>query len=404
MGKVHWIGNALPVKQVYTILITGDDATTTYKVTINGKAVSILGTGSGVNPTAAALQAALAASTIPEFREVTWTVTTATVTGTAVVAGKPFTALGAVSGGAGTVTDTSVTAATGPNFFDNTANWDTGVLPVSTDDVYFDLSVVNCLYNIDQNAITLASLNIPASYTGTIGLPLVNSGGYYEYRNRHFKISATAVNIGYGAGSGIAFLDLNTGTNQTAIVASLGRAQNTTAPTFLWTGSHTGNSFELLGGSAGVAYYAGDTARATFNIGGSSPSDCTLVVGAGTTVDGWTQSGGTTGLAAAVTTITKTGGQLTLLAGAVTTLNNYGGLLILNSTDTVTTLLIGTGGNVDFSQDLRAKTITNPIQVYKGATINDPLNVAVHTGIAPIGCKITDVTLTVPFGKTWTPS
>src|SRR5258708_1374747 len=124
MGKVHWIANALAVKQVYTIQVTAYDVGTTYKVTINGKVVFTIAAG-GVNATATALQVALAASTIPEFLEVTWTVATDTVTGTAVTAGKPFTAVGAASGGTGTVSVTAVTANTGPNNWDNTANWDT---------------------------------------------------------------------------------------------------------------------------------------------------------------------------------------------------------------------------------------------------------------------------------------
>lgn len=404
MSKVHWIGNAFAIAQVYTILITADDAATSYKVTINGKIVKVLGTGSGVNATAAALQAALALSSIPEFREVTWTVSTATVTGTATVPGKPFTATGTVSGGSGTVTATAVTASTGPNYWDNVANWDTGVVPVSTNDVYFDLSVIPCLYNIDQNAVTLASLNIPATYTGTIGLPLINSSGYYEYRNRQLKISATVVDIGYGPGSGSGFINLNTGSNQTAILASMGQVQNTSTPSFLWTGSHSGNTFELLSGSVGAAFYAGDTCQASFSIGGNQPSSCSITVGPGATIDGWTQSGGTAEVNSAITTITKTGGTLTVTAGAVTMLNNYGGITVYNSTGTLTTAVLGTGATLDFSQDLRTKTVGNPIQAYKGSTIIDPLNVALACGITPTGCKISDISLQTLYGKTWTPS
>lgn len=404
MSKVHWIANALPVKQVYTITITADDATTIYKVTINGKVVSVLGTGTGVNNTAAALQAALTAATIPEFLEIAWTVSTATVMGTAVTAGKPFTAVSAVSGGSGTVSASATVANTGPNNWDNTANWDTGALPTNSDDVYFDLSTAPCLYGIDQNTITLASLNIPATYTGTIGLPLANGGGYYEYRNRALKISATNVNIGYGPGAGSSFINLNTGSNATTIIARMGRAQNNSTPALLWVGSHTGSTFELLGGSAGAAFYAGDTCRAAFIVGGSSVSDCSLVVGPGATIDGWTQTGGTAEINSNVTTVTKTGGQLTVTSGAITTLDNLGGSCIYNSTSTLTTGIIGSTATLDFSQDVRAKTVTNPLQAYKGATIVDPNHVALACGITPVGCKITDVTLQTTYGKTWTPA
>lgn len=398
MGKVHWIANAKPVAQVYTIQITGYDGTTTYKATINGKVISTLGV-TDANGTAAALQALLAASVFPEFKEVTWTVSTDTVTGTAVTPGSPFTVTATVSGGSGTVSGTAVTASTGPNYYDNVANWDTGAIPIANDDVYFDEAVTPCLYGIDQNTITLTSLSIPASYTGTIGLPLWNANGYYEYRNRSLKISSTSINIGYGAGAKSGFIDLNTGTVQTTITALMGRQRGAT-PALLWTGSHASNIFQLLGGSAAGGYYAGGTCRATFDLAG----DCTLFLGAGATINGWTQSDGSAEINSNVGTVTKNGGSLLVTNGGITTLNNYGGTVIYNSTGTLATGIIGSTGTLDFSQDLRTKTITNPLQAYSGATIIDPNHVALAIGVTPVGCKLTDLNLKLTYGKTWTPT
>ena len=45
MANVRWTGGAQPIAQVSTVTVTGDDATTTYKVTINGRVVSVLGSG-----------------------------------------------------------------------------------------------------------------------------------------------------------------------------------------------------------------------------------------------------------------------------------------------------------------------------------------------------------------------
>lgn len=407
MGKVHWIANALPVAQVYTVAITGDDNTTTYKATINGKTVQVIGTGVSTAATATALQVALNGSTIPEFQEVLWTVNTSTVTGTAKIPGTPFIVAATVSGGAGTLTGTAVTAATGPNHFDNAANWDTGAVPIAADDVYYDLSLASCLYNIDQNAITLASLNIPASYSGNIGLPLQNAKQYFEYRNRQLKISATAVNIGYGTGGGSPLINLNTGTVATAIIARLGKAQQSNIPPFLWTGSNASNTLELVTGSMGAAFYAGDTCQATFKIGGTNASDCNIYVGVGATIVGWTQSGGTAETNTNVTTVNKYGGQLTVTAGAITNLNNFGGAVIYNSVGTLGTAVVGATGILDYSQDLRAKTTTNPIQAYAGAQIKDPNNVSAGTipqAVTPVGCALANIVWITGPGHTYTPS
>ena len=99
MATRIWRGDAVDIAQVVTVQVTADDSSTTYTITINNKDVSVAGSGVDVDTTAAALQAALDASTIPEFAEVTWTVATDTITGTADTAGKPFTATSSATGG-----------------------------------------------------------------------------------------------------------------------------------------------------------------------------------------------------------------------------------------------------------------------------------------------------------------
>src|SRR5438067_3371208 len=115
MGQKRWKGTAASVAQVTTVTVGTYDAATTYKVTINGKTVSQVGTGGTNATTAAALQALLAASAEPEFTEVTWTVASNVVTATAATKGKPFTLTTAVSGGTGTISQATPTASSGPN-------------------------------------------------------------------------------------------------------------------------------------------------------------------------------------------------------------------------------------------------------------------------------------------------
>ncbi len=129
-----WNGHAQPVAQVVTITISGYHASTTYSITINSKTVSVAGTTDTAG-TASALQVALAASTIPEFAEVTWTYpgSGAVVTGTAATPGVPFTATSSVSGGSGTIgAVTTTTANSGPNVYSATANWSLGYVPQAT--------------------------------------------------------------------------------------------------------------------------------------------------------------------------------------------------------------------------------------------------------------------------------
>ena len=66
-------GDAPAVAQLQTITIGTNDVATTYKVTINGKTVSVPGNAGGANSTAADLAAALQVATVPqEFAEIVW--------------------------------------------------------------------------------------------------------------------------------------------------------------------------------------------------------------------------------------------------------------------------------------------------------------------------------------------
>jgi hypothetical protein len=87
-----------------------------------------------------------------------------------------------------------------------------------------------------------------------------------------------------------------------------------------------------------------------------------------------------------VTTLTQgpAGGTLTVAAGAITTLKVQGGTAIYNSTGTLGTATVSNAGILDFNQDPRAKTVTNPIQVYGDvAKVQDDLK-AVNSGVLSV--------------------
>jgi len=98
--------------------------------------------------------------------------------------------------------------------------------------------------------------------------------------------------------------------------------------------------------------------------------------GIGATITTINQNGGQLQVNNGATTIICNVGTVTVWAGAVTTLDVDGGKAIYNSTGTLTTAAVYEPGTLDFSQDQRAKTVTNTIEVYgNGATLNDPFKV-----------------------------
>jgi hypothetical protein len=272
---------------------------------------------------------------------------------------------------------------------------------VNADDVYIENSAVDILYGLDQHTVTLASLNIAASFTGSIGLPNF-TGSYSEYRDKVLRISAASVLIGYGLGTGSPRLRLDTGTNSAAImVQATGANSDRTLPAFQWKGNHASNTLEVRKGQVGVGIYPGDTGQVAIHVGYTTniAGDVNLRVGSGITLLGFGQSGGTAEISSDVTSITKTDGSLTVSgAAAVPTLNNFGGTCYWNSTGALgaTSIFIGASAKLDFSQDMRPKTVSSPVQLSPGAALNDPFGVATPD-FKTVGCTLSDVKVNVGF-------
>src|SRR5260370_27329738 len=104
MSTIRWRGDAPTVAQVQTMTIGTNDVATTYKVTINGKTVSVPGNAGGASATATDLLNALKAPSVPpEFAEIAWTANAAVITATASKPCRPFTLAASVAGGTGTL-------------------------------------------------------------------------------------------------------------------------------------------------------------------------------------------------------------------------------------------------------------------------------------------------------------
>jgi hypothetical protein len=435
MATCEWLGNALAVAQVHTWTFAGTwEADDIVNVTINGKTISTVAGSTSATTIATTIYTALAASTIPEFAEIAWTNPSAgVVKGTANTAGLPFTCTFAttetggggadaqtINGGASS-TGTVVYAATGPNHADNTANWSTAALPVDTDDVVIRRPV-SILYGLTALAsITPATLRIYSQFWASgarIGLPEIHGSGataYPEYRSTFLQWDgATLCEIGLGedaGGSSLINLDFGTGT-VAATVFRTPQSSNAARPALcliINPGTVANGTLEVLSGSVGVGFY-NESCKCVPKIGyrDNQASDSRVYFGPNVTMGAtFDQSGGIVEINTATTVITKTGGTLTINGtGAHPTVDNNAGLLVYNSTGTIggTSLKVGGTGTLDYSQDMSTKTNGTTIQAYRGATILNPHGIVSSFAVKPMGCRLSDINLTGPIDKTWTPS
>jgi len=387
MATLYWIGTAPVVAQISTVQITGHDVATTYTITIGKDAVSVPGTGPDVDSTAAALQAALDASTLPYFAAITWTVSTDTITGTADTEGVPFTATSSVNGGAGTIGSvTTTTAAAGPSIWTTPENWSTGSIPVSTDDVILRDSSVNIAYGLDNNAVLLDSLTVDKTYTGKIGLDrtvfhtsadaATTNSASIEPGDTYLKIGAEFVNIGQNFGSGapngsqrIKIDNSDAAATTTTIFETASSSSETGLPSvrLLFSGGGTHTMF-VRDAESGVGV-AVDEPTETTTISAISVSatggNTSVQVGAGTSITTFSQTGGSNVIEAAgtITTVNADDGSLLIEGGdyTITNLNGRGATITDNHTKisgaAVTTATI-TDGTYDLSESSETRTIT----------------------------------------------
>ena len=305
-----------------------------------------------------------------------------------------MTASGASLTGGGGTQGTSISTTVSPTsqwHADNAENYDGGALPTTGDTLIFENSEDELRYGLTGlSAVTLAVLRIKSTYTGKIGLPDVNqlgSGSYFEYREKYFCISATLCIIGEGDGNGAQMIRWNPGTVQTnCTVLKTGDSPNAD-PTLTLKGTHASNVLNINKGSAALAWYASETATyVTINCGykDSVSDDVTLFIGSGCTHTTMNMSGGRvvaeTGSAGAWT---QTGGEATIngtngMTGSIVLQKTA--VMNLNNTGTIGGATVVAGEAVlNFNQDLRTKTITNPIEIQsEAAAVYDDFQVVTN--------------------------
>ncbi|MFA5234980.1 MAG: hypothetical protein WC390_11330 [Sulfurimonas sp.] len=414
MATNVWRGGAPAVAQLDTITVAGTWATNDIAtITINGHALTFT---VGATQTGAAVVTGLvalwAASTLPECLEVTAADGSGdTVTLTAVTAGVPFTVtVSETTAGDGTLSLAVTTANSGPNDWSTASNWSLAAAPVNTNDVIIEWSEYSIYYGLAQSGVTLASLTVKQSFTGTIGLPRINASDYPEYRDTYLAIGATVMTIGGGDGIGSGRIKINNGTVQTAFtLLGSGSTLEDGIGAIVWKGTHASNAVSVTKGDLSVAPFAAEVATVlTLKMGyyDSPDTDAVVTCGSGVTLGTVIKNGGNLtcdNTTTAITAFTQTAGEATIygMTNAVTALNLYGGRVYYSTAGTLTAGVVMADAVLDFSRDMRAKTVT-AIQAYGQNTIFDPAAVVTFTsGIDYMGC---DGITGIGKHRTWTPT
>ncbi len=198
MANVLWLGTAQAVPRVKSVLINTATVGASYVVTLttSGKTATYVAvTGDTTATIATGLAAALGATGLREFDELTAAVdatTPAKVLITGPADGLKFDVTSTVT----LTTTATVTAGTGPGDAANVANYSTGALPSAADVLVFQSGTVGPRWNLSAiTAIALARVVRYVGFTGGWGLPDTSPAGYAEYRPLYLELDATVIEL-----------------------------------------------------------------------------------------------------------------------------------------------------------------------------------------------------------------
>lgn len=400
------------VQFVVTIgtLVTTAQVAQTLKEAFNGEDLTDTAASYSPNNTGGAIA-------IPQFSEITASVNGSEVTLTGNTAGKDFDLTCTEStAGSGTATRSSVTAATGKNWWSNAVNWEDGIVPVDSDDLVFDQGDVDLSRGL-STGIQPASVRVDMGYTGNIGLTDVNTDGgtdatkYPEYRTKELTFDnnsvTTTYTIGRGSGAGSQMLRFNAGAGRVdmLVAGTSGTRKTPSLPNLTFRGTHASNAAVIQNGDVAFARNNGDTTVLTsLRVGTDSGSSARVYLGSELTLTTFVQSGGEVESYCSSTTHTQHGGNFYEMVGAPATLRVWGGVFHSRSTTTIATeCTIGSSGSFDRSQDNRAKTITPNVDLHKSSKFHDPNSSLVLTaGFQTNGCKLAECEVDLGNNRTYT--
>jgi len=382
MAVIKWNGGASTTAQVSTMTLNNDfnESETDITVTMTAEdgsttqTVSITPSGTDESVIATSLQAALAASTQTLFAAVTWTVATTVVTGTAKVAGVPFYFGSAVTGGAGTITDATGTANSGPNDWNTGGNWGGGSKPSGSDDVLINGSTYAILYGLDQSALSFDSVRIGPTMKADVGDV---SGGYM------LACDATTLTIETTSGK-VLFSGDTTDTTITATQTSTNAVRLSGAHNALVvTGPQVNGTVDLTTGASSSTITWTMTGRAAKLTASSGVTCTTMRFGMGTA--DW-RGGNITNLdlfggvfiqrgSGALTTADVFGGTYDHRAsGTIASVQVLGGLMTLANSEVSAVTFTNTSvvaGTLDLRSGLDNVTFSNNPTVKAGQILSD---------------------------------
>lgn len=429
MAARQWRGDQAAFFKTATVTASGTWTTgDTVTLTINTKAVTVtLGSAYALADVVEVLGRAVngdalkgnetrntTGSLIGEFAGITATYASAVLTLTADVSGVPFTAASSKTSTSGVIgAVTNVTAPAGPN--ELAANNVTGAsLTASSNTLVFENSSVSCSYGLDQSSAgTWTELDINASFTGDIGLPLTHVASptsYAEYLDRYLAIRASKVVIGAGSGNGSGRVHLDLGDVQSEVqVRKTGASVDTGLYAAKIKGTSASNTLFVDGGCVDIAPYAGETATfSTVSVSGSGMARMSTGV-AVTTIEVMGNADliiDSLAATADITTLTIRDNATVTVYGTNTITNAfvYGGTLKPLGTFTVTNLKVGSGGKVDTTGSTGTVTCTNT-ELEAKAKIEDSGSHLVFSNAIDLGLAgLEDVSLRLGKGINVLPS
>jgi hypothetical protein len=360
MAKLKFLGIAQAVSQIDEVTLGGTwTAGEKARLLINGKyAEYTVQTSDTAALVAAGLQAA-AVLMDAEFTEITFTVASTKITATG-TAGVPFTMTVAELSSSGTIATTTTQAATGPNHWNNAANWSTGAVPVNSDEVFLEVDTAAIYYGF-PTGLELTSFAMSA---GSVGLPDQNALGYVEYRARYLTIGTATLLV-----TGGDLVRINTG------VIEVTATVNTSGAVDLISTS-SDSIVNVLSGTCRLLPSAADTgAFSAVRVNAAA----SLYVGPGTTI-ATLRTAGQTIIDGGVVSLQIDGGTCTL-RGTTTTVTITDGEFVYSTSDTITTLNLN-GGTVNCGEDIRARTITT-FNFVSGQFLNPHRVITFTNGIQP---------------------
>jgi hypothetical protein len=289
------------------------------------------------------------------------------------------------------------TLASGSGDWNNTANWSGGAVPVTGDDVLLFSGNANIDTNLNQSAVTLASLTIGMGFTGTIGTTSAD-----------LQISATKWTIGTpasgssSAASGSGRIRINFGTNafDGTMLDSASIGLDAGLDPVRIKGTHASNKLNLVKGRLGIAMTQPgvETSQVpTINVSGGNLSWEQGMTAPTTVIN----NGGTIYAYVAPATLTNSSGIVYVFGTTAITNLVTGGTTYLNNRPAgaaiTTTCKILSDGVLDTRGNPASLTITPKIEMYEQSALYafSPQQITASGGYQAMECGLGDIVVQV---------